>query len=394
MSGYAVIDLETTGFAYKTTDRICEIAVVLVDADGQREHSYSTLVNPQRDLGAQHIHGIDATDSRVAPTFDRVVGDLTELLAGRTVVAHNAAFDVRFLAAEYHRAGVPVALEPGHAVCTMQLARQLGLPPKLGDVCGYFGIPLVGAHAALNDAEATAQLLTRYREYEAVARAWQELATAGERLAWPVMPALKTPAVPRGAAQPGSGLLESIVASFHPTVQNGEERTYLELLDRVLLDRKISAQERRELDDAAARLSISPADRDRLHRTYMLGIVNIACEDKVLTPYEKAHIVNLAGLLQLDDVETEALVAHAHTQADASSTTLELPPGSLIVLTGFPAAEKARLTQLAEVRGLVVWSGVKKGVAAVVAQDPGSSSGKATKARTMGIPVVGADALG
>jgi len=44
---------------------------------------------------------------------------------------------------------------------------------------------------------------------------------------------------------------------------------------------------------------------------------------------------------------------------------------------------------LAEARGLVVWPGVKRGVAAVIAQEPGSNSGKARKAREYGIPVVG-----
>ena len=32
MQGFAVIDLETTGFAYNRNDRICEVAVVLLDA--------------------------------------------------------------------------------------------------------------------------------------------------------------------------------------------------------------------------------------------------------------------------------------------------------------------------------------------------------------------------
>jgi DNA polymerase-3 subunit epsilon len=37
MPGFAVIDLETTGFAYNHTDRICEIGVVLLDPHGNRE---------------------------------------------------------------------------------------------------------------------------------------------------------------------------------------------------------------------------------------------------------------------------------------------------------------------------------------------------------------------
>lgn len=51
-------------------------------------------------------------------------------------------------------------------------------------------------------------------------------------------------------------------------------------------------------------------------------------------------------------------------------------------------ARRPEPTAMAEARGLVVWPGVKKSVAAVIAQDPGSGSGKARKAREYGIPVV------
>ncbi|WP_062460809.1 exonuclease domain-containing protein [Demequina soli] len=393
MSGYAVIDLETTGFAYKSLDRICEIAVVLLDAEGRREDAYTTLVNPLRDLGAQHIHGIDATDTRVAPTFDRIVGDLTELLGGRTVVAHNAPFDVRFLAAEYARAGVPIALTPDDAVCTMKLAREVGVPAKLGDACQYYGIPLDGAHAALVDAEATAVLLNRYREHPTVDRRWHQLATAGERLAWPTAAPLATSVVRRGATRPGSGLLESVVATFDGASHHAGEAAYLDLLERVLLDRKITASEKASLDSEAARHDLSGADRERLHRTYMLGIVDVACDDDVLTADERAHIVQMANLLGLADLEVEALLAHATSKVSTVAASLDLAPGALVVFTGHSAADKSHLTATAEARGLVIWPGVKKGVAAVIAKDPGSNSGKAKKARDLGIPVVGADVL-
>jgi len=52
MSGFAVIDLETTGFAYNANDRVCEIGVVLLDRHVQREYAWTTLVNPQRDRAA------------------------------------------------------------------------------------------------------------------------------------------------------------------------------------------------------------------------------------------------------------------------------------------------------------------------------------------------------
>ena len=45
-----------------------------------------------------------------------MVGDLTELLRGRVVAVHNATFDASFLAAEYARAGTPIALTPADAL--------------------------------------------------------------------------------------------------------------------------------------------------------------------------------------------------------------------------------------------------------------------------------------
>lgn len=62
------------------------------------------------------------------------------------------------------------------------------------------------------------------------------------------------------------------------------------------------------------------------------------------------------------------------------------------MLTGMSEARKRELTAVVEARGLVVWPGVKKGVAAVIAQDPESNSGKARKAREYGIPLGGRSA--
>ena len=51
MSGYTVIDVETTGFSPRQHDRIVEIAAVYVSETGQIEGEWATLVNPGRDVG-------------------------------------------------------------------------------------------------------------------------------------------------------------------------------------------------------------------------------------------------------------------------------------------------------------------------------------------------------
>ncbi|WP_291382604.1 hypothetical protein [Demequina sp.] len=118
-------------------------------------------------------------------------------------------------------------------------------------------------------------------------------------------------------------------------------------------------------------------------------MVDAVCADDQFTREERALVIQLAGLLDLGDLEVEGLLAAAQARVTTVAEGVELKPGGLVVFTGFPEARKAQLRVVAEARGLVVWPAVKKGVAAVIAQDPGSGSGKARKPREYGIPVVG-----
>lgn len=159
---FAVVDLETTGFCPDDGDRVVEIAVVRTDGRGHILREWSTLVNPGRPMDATAIHRIATADVHDAPTFGEIAGDLLTLLDGAVVVAHNAAFEERFLDAEFAAAGLAVVPLP--ALCTMLLARALPVPltnHRLTTCCAHFGIDVPGAHAALADARATASLLPR-----------------------------------------------------------------------------------------------------------------------------------------------------------------------------------------------------------------------------------------
>src|SRR5690606_35888676 len=99
MKGFAVVDVETTGWNAGGKDRVVEVAVVHVSLDGHLEGQWDTLTNPGRDLGPQRVHGISAREIRSAPLFPEIAGQLADLLRGRAFVAHNAQFDASFLAA-------------------------------------------------------------------------------------------------------------------------------------------------------------------------------------------------------------------------------------------------------------------------------------------------------
>jgi DNA polymerase III epsilon subunit family exonuclease len=156
---FAVIDVETTGLS-PTVDRIIEIAVVQCDPDGTVTAEWSALVDPGRDPGPTHIHGITASDLVGAPAFATVVPAIVERLDGRMVVAHNISFDASFLANEFSRASATAPERP--AVCTLELARAV-LPPMRGyslAACAKaLGIEHPDAHRALPDTRVTAAVL-------------------------------------------------------------------------------------------------------------------------------------------------------------------------------------------------------------------------------------------
>ncbi|XVS62129.1 exonuclease domain-containing protein [Actinosynnema sp. CA-299493] len=163
-TAYAIVDVETTGFAAWGKDRIIEAAVIRIAPDGTVLDEWSALVNPQRPLAASEIHGITEDDLAGAPLFAEVAPILAAHLDGAVVVAHNASFDVNFLNAEFARAGHPFT--PSGTLCTMKLDNHVHGEGrrKLHDCLTATGIPFTHgtAHRALADAEATTDLLRHY----------------------------------------------------------------------------------------------------------------------------------------------------------------------------------------------------------------------------------------
>lgn len=150
-AGYAVVDVETTGLN-PAHHRVIEIAVSLLAADGSVEEQWSSLVRPPGTTGPVHIHGITRADVEHAPTFVEISAELSRLLTGRVLVAHNAAFDWSFLAHEAARCGVHLPVE--QRLCTVVLARRLDIPArnlKLGSLAEHWNIPVTETHRAAAD---------------------------------------------------------------------------------------------------------------------------------------------------------------------------------------------------------------------------------------------------
>lgn len=160
---FAVVDVETTGSRTGGSDRVTELAVVVVQG-ARCEIAYETLVNPERPIPAMVTAVTRITDAmvRAAPTFDEVADEVLNALAGRIFVAHNVRFDWRFVVAELKRARA-LGLDGQH-LCTVRLARHLipGLPSYgLDTLTEYFGFENPARHRAGGDALITGRVLQR-----------------------------------------------------------------------------------------------------------------------------------------------------------------------------------------------------------------------------------------
>src|SRR6267142_2727503 len=106
---YVVVDTETTGGQYGLGDRITEFAAVVV-RDGKIVEVFETLVNPKRSIPpfVTRLTNITWDMVKNAPTFDRIAPDVMRVLEGNVFVAHNEAFDWRFVSTELSRStGAP-----------------------------------------------------------------------------------------------------------------------------------------------------------------------------------------------------------------------------------------------------------------------------------------------
>ena len=388
---YAVIDVETTGLRASWHDRIIEIAVVQLDERGRVQDEWCSLVNPDRDLGPQHIHGITAAEAGRAPTFAQLAGHVATLVRGRTLVAHNLAFDALFLAAAFRHLGHTVPVDARHGLCTMQLAPHF-LPSagrSLADCRRAAGLPGHRAHSALHDAHAAADLLAHYLTITGTPPPWTPVLATCRALPWPALPATTTDPVRRRSPGVRDPHFLTRLADRLPRQQEPRADAYLDLLDQALLDRDISATEADGLVTVAESLGLGRADVRSLHRRYLTALAAAALADGVLTPAERHDLDSVATLVGLPATTVDkALADAAANQGRPDRQFWQLRRGDVVVFTGTMTPDREEWQAEAEAAGLVAGEGVNKKTRLLVAADPDSMSGKAKKARQYGIPVV------
>lgn len=156
----AFFDLETTGVRIGR-DRIVQIGIVRLMPDGQRE-TYQTLVRPGIPIPAEAtaVHGITDADVADAPPLEDVARAVLDELAGCDLAGFNCLrFDVPFLAEELHRVGTDWNHTALRIVDVQRIYHKLEPRNLSAALKFYTGREHVGAHDALADVEATADVL-------------------------------------------------------------------------------------------------------------------------------------------------------------------------------------------------------------------------------------------
>lgn len=400
-TGYTVVDVETTGFSPANGDRVVEIGVVYVSPRGEVQDHWSTIVNPQRDVGPTKIHGLTATDVASAPTFGEIAPYVLRAVAGRTVVAHNAPFDLRFLANELMRSGVPLEVLPLDGVCTMQWSPAFIDAPsrRLADCCRASGIRLINAHSAIDDARATAQLLSHYLRVAEYDPPWVETLDACAGYPWPPFagdyPELRMMHRHEVRAARQDEWLDRIVSRM-PRAADPRVESYLAVLESAMYDRFLAEHEKEELVSVALQSGLTRGQVLDLHGDYLLAMAAVALEDHVVTPEERGELESVAAMLGLRTSDVDQALRAAHENAvhgpaaratALSSSGISLEAGDRVVFTGEMVREREEWEQIARSRGLEP-GGVTKKTKVVVAAHPNSLSGKAAKARSYGVPIL------
>lgn len=174
---FVVIDFETTGLDPSTGDRVTEVAAIKVHQDRVVD-SYQSLIKTgayiSKDI--ENLTGITNQMVETAPTAVIVMARLAVFLESFPLVAHNVAFDAKFLDAEFSKARIN---RVNNFACSMKLARRVypNAPNyKLVTLLDYADIPIPSRlHRAMADATATLSLWQQMKRDMLVKKGIQEI---------------------------------------------------------------------------------------------------------------------------------------------------------------------------------------------------------------------------
>jgi DNA polymerase-3 subunit epsilon len=161
---YTVFDTETTGLEPSAGDEIISIgAVRIVNGRLLRHEVFEQLIDPRRPIksASTAIHGITPEMLNGQPSIDRVLPVFREFTEDTVLVAHNAAFDMRFLQLKEEATGVRFTQPVLDTLLLSEVLHANQELHRLEAIAERLGINVVGRHTALGDAIVTAEVLLK-----------------------------------------------------------------------------------------------------------------------------------------------------------------------------------------------------------------------------------------
>jgi DNA polymerase-3 subunit epsilon len=161
---YTVFDTETTGLEPAAGDQIIQIgAARLVGGRLLRQECFEQLVDPRRDIPREGIpiHGITPEMVRGQPVLEEVLPAFHAYAGDTVLVAHNAAFDLRFLQLAEARTGVRFDQPVLDTLLLSAVVHPQQESHRLEAIAERFGVTVIGRHTALGDAMVTAEVFLK-----------------------------------------------------------------------------------------------------------------------------------------------------------------------------------------------------------------------------------------
>jgi DNA polymerase-3 subunit epsilon len=161
---YTVFDTETTGLEPSAGDEIISLgAVRIVNARLLKREVFEQLINPQRPVGmaSSRIHGIESQALMGQPTIGEVLPEFQRFCEDTVLVAHNAAFDMRFLELKETATGIRFTQPVLDTLLLSVIVHPSQEGHNLEAVAERLGVSVIGRHTALGDALVTGEIFLR-----------------------------------------------------------------------------------------------------------------------------------------------------------------------------------------------------------------------------------------
>jgi DNA polymerase-3 subunit epsilon len=161
---YSVFDTETTGLQPSEGDEIIQMgAVRIVNNRLLRQEIFDQLVDPVIPLKPEGIpiHGITEAMVNGQPQLDVVLPAFHEFCADTVLVAHNAAFDMRFFQLKEDSLGVRFTQPVLDTLLLSAVIHPNQESHRLESIAERLGINVIGRHTALGDAFVTGEVFLK-----------------------------------------------------------------------------------------------------------------------------------------------------------------------------------------------------------------------------------------